>query len=677
MPKIADLLGIVGSTFTIGSRSLTAGLRRLAFRSGSFLGTIDWTITAARTITLPDDSVTLLGDDRPIGVLNAGVSLRGYEPIITVAATKTLSLADSGTVQNCTNAAAAIVTIPLNSAVAFPIGSRITIRKSTTFSVTLALAAGVSVVSELGTALVLTDIANDVILRKTGTDTWSCRHSIPLSANLPGDPTCVTQSVGSNNTRIATTAFLRTTLTSSPALTTPTLTGATLVGATAVNGTSFASSVPSSFTGATTVPTVALGDVSLQAANTTFVSNTVGANSAANIRYLFILAGESNAGGGASNSLLTTDQLQPQSQCQIWNNTTSTFQSLQIGTNNLIGHTVLPDNATHGIERGLARDIRNVINLPEAYLVKAGQGSSTIAQWAGGNASGYLATLTSRYNAANSALVARGFTVRPVVIWMQGVNDADQGTVVATWRTATQALFAQLRSFMGLTTPIFFPLIMTDTTARIAINTEIVTIDNADNLLWSVPTSNVPNNPADQYHYTSGGYLAIAERIVDTFSQQYGLKGSYFASGRRLNNSVTIVSRTTPLSTVAAATFMDLVFNNAIRNGSGAYNTLTGIFTAPYSGMYGFSATVRIDGSGYITLMICQTTGAELLRVATQFSSGVAANQANGRMLHYLNAGDTRKFNVAASGALALTVESSNTSQLNCFASIEYLGPDA
>lgn len=644
--------------------------------NGLFTGTLNWNPTANHVITLPPLSGVVVLDDQPIGSANAGVSLRGWEPTATVAASKTLALVDSGTIQICTNSTAAIVTIPLNSAVAFAIGTRIIIRRNTASSVTLAWTSGVSVVSESGLTLVLTDVANYVTLRKMGGDTWICQHPIPFSVNLPGDATCTTQSVGSNNGRIATTAFLRSTLTSSPALTTPTLTGSTLIGATAVNGTSFASSVPSSFTGATTLPTVTLGDVSLNAANTTFVANTISANSSANTRYLFILAGESNSGGVASNSLLTTDQLQPQSQVQIWNNTTAAFQSLQIGTNNLIGHTVLTDNATHGIERGLARDIRNVLNLPEAYLVKAGQGGSTIAQWSVGNATGYLSTLTSRYNAANAALVARGFTVRPVIIWMQGVNDADQGTAVATWRTATQAHFAQLRSFIGSTTPILFPLIMTDTAARIAINTEITTIDNADSLLWSIATSNVPNNPADQFHYTSAGYLTIAERTIDTFSQQCGLRGSYFASGRRANNSATIVSRTTALSTATAATFMDLVCNNAIRNGSGAYNTSTGVFTAPYSGMYGFSASVRIDGSAYVTIMICQTTGTELVRVATQFSSG-GGNQATGRALHYLNAGDTRKFNVAGSGALALTVESTTTSQSNCFISIEYLGPDA
>ena len=182
MPKVADLLGIVGSTFTIGTRSLAAGLRRIAVRSGSFLGAIDWTITGNRTIVLPDDSVTLLGDDRPIGTLNAGVSLRGYEPIVTVTATKTLAMSDSGTVQNCTNAAAAIVTIPLNSAVGFPIGTRIIIRKTTAQTVTIAFSAGITVLNSLGTTLTITGVTSSTVLRKTGVDAWIAFPDLPETA---------------------------------------------------------------------------------------------------------------------------------------------------------------------------------------------------------------------------------------------------------------------------------------------------------------------------------------------------------------------------------------------------------------------------------------------------------------------------------------------------------------
>ena len=326
--------------------------------------------------------------------------------------------------------------------------------------------------------------------------------------------------------------------------------------------------------------------------------------SATNVRYLFMLAGESNSGGMASNNL-TTDQLQPQSQVQIWNNTTSTFQSLQIGTNNLIGHTGITDNSSHGIERGLAREVQEVLGLPEVYLVKAGQGGSTIAQWSVGNATGYLSTLTSRYNAALSVLNSRGFTVRTVVIWMQGVNDANGGTVPATWRTATQAHFTQLRSFMGASTPILFPKIMIDAAAKVAINTEIDTIDAADSRLWSVPTSGIVQNPADVYHYTASGYIAIAELISDTFRRVMGLTGSFNAGNSRnvtSNRPALSVTRSTALSiahNVAATLPFDLVSvdTNTI------YDPATGFVVIPplKGGIYFIQASVAF-GAGTTAL---------------------------------------------------------------------------
>lgn len=81
MPKIADLLGIVGSTFTIGSRSLADGVRRLAFRSGTSLGAIDWTITANRTITLPDATGTILLNTTTVPIAGASVNPVGVSVV--------------------------------------------------------------------------------------------------------------------------------------------------------------------------------------------------------------------------------------------------------------------------------------------------------------------------------------------------------------------------------------------------------------------------------------------------------------------------------------------------------------------------------------------------------------------------------------------------------------------
>ena len=139
---------------------------------------------------------------------------------------------------------------------------------------------------------------------------------------------------------------------------------------------------------------------------------------------------------------------------------------------------------------------------------------------------------------------------------------------------------------------------------------------------------------------------------------------------------IVIASRTIALSTTAAVTPVDLVCNNIIRDSSGSYNTSTGLFTAPYTGIYSFFATARVDSSTFLVISIAASTGSEVARIATNFTTSTG-NQGNGRILHFLNAGDTRKFTVSASAALPLTVESSTTSQLNCFINVEYLGIDS
>ena len=202
--------------------------------NGLFTGVLNWNPTAARSIVLPDDSGTVLLDDRPVGTLGSGVLLRGFEPLVTVAASKTLTLTDACTVQVCT--AVATITIPLNATVPYAIGTHIRLRRSTSATVTIALTAGVTVLNELGTTNLLTTVSNFTLLRKIGTDTWVAVNPIHNNASIPGDATCLTQSAGNNSTRLSSTAFVFQTLAN--------------------------------------LATQALGNISLNAANTTFVARS-------------------------------------------------------------------------------------------------------------------------------------------------------------------------------------------------------------------------------------------------------------------------------------------------------------------------------------------------------------------------------------------------------------------
>ena len=65
----------------------------------------------------------------------------------------------------------------------------------------------------MGTAVTITAIATSIVLRKTAVNGWIAEFPIPNNIFLPGDPTAITQSANSNNTRLATTAFVRQELT--------------------------------------------------------------------------------------------------------------------------------------------------------------------------------------------------------------------------------------------------------------------------------------------------------------------------------------------------------------------------------------------------------------------------------------------------------------------------------
>lgn len=83
---------------------------------------------------------------------------------------KTLALAD-GDVIECTSSSAVTVTVPLNSAVAFPIGRSITVRQYGTGQVTLAATSGVTLNSR-GALFSTAGRFAEISLMKRATDEW-------------------------------------------------------------------------------------------------------------------------------------------------------------------------------------------------------------------------------------------------------------------------------------------------------------------------------------------------------------------------------------------------------------------------------------------------------------------------------------------------------------------------
>jgi len=148
---------------------------------------------------------------------------------------------------------------------------------------------------------------------------------------------------------------------------------------------------------------------------------------------VFVINGESNAGGQANNSEATVEELASTSEVQILNNTTFLFENLDIGTNNNIDHCCWLYSATdHGFELGLANSVKanTLPDNPQVHLIKTGQGGSRLSQWNVGGT--YWNKFLERVNAAKTQVSEN----KQWVTWISiGINDYLAGTTVSTFKT--------------------------------------------------------------------------------------------------------------------------------------------------------------------------------------------------------------------------------------------------
>jgi len=93
-----------------------------------------------------------------------------YLAINTQTANYTLVLTDAGKLINMNSSSALTLTVPANSSVPFPIGTKIYVRKGGTGDVTISGATGVTINAPFGNTI--TTQYQTVVLVKVDTDTW-------------------------------------------------------------------------------------------------------------------------------------------------------------------------------------------------------------------------------------------------------------------------------------------------------------------------------------------------------------------------------------------------------------------------------------------------------------------------------------------------------------------------
>jgi hypothetical protein len=257
-------------------------------------------------------------------------------------------------------------------------------------------------------------------------------------------------------------------------------------------------------------------------------TGTTGGGGGSTVPLLIVFAGESNSGGQAANSYATSGELAPRN-LKILNNTTlASFDALDIGTNNLVGHVGLgyASASAHAWELELANQYdAGVFGSRPVYLVKAGQGGSIVNQWlVGGSYTaesttiGPYSTFISRVNAAIPLVeTLTGQTPDVVLFWSQGINDRDFASGdITTWTSKTQTVFSNMRTDLGLTLPIFSTQFQGMTNLG-PFNTAIAGMESSVTNFHAIDTTGAETAQVFDgagYHWGYTGAKAVANSLI-------------------------------------------------------------------------------------------------------------------------------------------------------------------
>jgi len=150
-----------------------------------------------------------------------------------------------------------------------------------------------------------------------------------------------------------------------------------------------------------------------------FQSNLPNSGFPSNGVRVYLLTGQSNAGGRGLNSEATSGELEPQPQFKIWSKINSQFENLDIPANNLSINSTF-----HGIELGLALNFNTYYPGETGYLIKWGVDSTEIVQHLSGGTV-YEEFWNNYVKPALNDLINQGKIPFVYFIYIQGERDSN------------------------------------------------------------------------------------------------------------------------------------------------------------------------------------------------------------------------------------------------------------
>lgn len=237
---------------------------------------------------------------------------------------------------------------------------------------------------------------------------------------------------------------------------------------------------------------------------------------------VFVFTGESNSGGIGLNSEATPAEREPRPCVRIMNLTNGrfTFEPLRLGVNNLRAHAGLEEfyDACHGFENELANAVQaNAFpGYRQVYLIKTGQGGSTIAQWAGDAPGGYWSKFQTRIETGKRQLPAKA---RWVVWFSLGINDTLARTPLPEWKANTLAHLKRIKTLLPEAV-----IVMTQFQAMgyAEIDAAIEAIAAEETNVLIVDSSGAALR--DNNHWSYAGLKTVTDRMIEVTRMALGLK---------------------------------------------------------------------------------------------------------------------------------------------------------
>lgn len=240
-------------------------------------------------------------------------------------------------------------------------------------------------------------------------------------------------------------------------------------------------------------------------------------------RYLIVMWGESNEGAFALNTDATAYELSPRNSVKILHNNTFLFETLDIGTNNTIGHYSAFGElccTTHGWELALANAVdSNHLRYP-AYIVKAGQGGSQIVSWLP-NQVPFWDSITRRVDTAVKLLTALNEGIVPRIYMWGSIGINDNGSDTAVWKTRMETFISSFRARYSQNIPFFLTYIPVAFPNFAYINTAIDRICAETTECYPIETAGLIPPPG--FHWDYIREKVVSQRFIAAMKLHYGL----------------------------------------------------------------------------------------------------------------------------------------------------------